>query len=143
CSSDLQLKGKLRASVEDYAAQGLISKKLAIIQLDVPIDLDEKALEVEEPNRGLLEPLFAELEFRTLGRRVFGDDFNTVEVASRGGGGQMDLFAADIVENTAPGVETEEPVVPSRNIHNTPHTYRSVDTPHAAQPPARRLGKFT
>lgn len=138
-----QLKGKLRENVENYAAQGLISKKLATIQLDVPIDLDEKALEVEEPNRELLEPLFAELEFRTLGRRVFGDDFNTVEVASRGGGGQMDLFAANMVENTAPAVEKEEPVVPSRNIHNTPHTYHLVDTPDAQQQLAARLGKLT
>src|SRR5690606_41960883 len=37
---------------------------------------DLKSLLLEEPNKELLEPLFAELEFRTLGKRVFGEGFN-------------------------------------------------------------------
>ncbi|MGN0020191.1 MAG: 5'-3' exonuclease H3TH domain-containing protein, partial [Sphingobacterium hotanense] len=74
-----KLKGKLKENLENFAEQGLISKKLATILLDVPVDLDEKALELEEPNREVLESLFAELEFRTLGKRVFGDDFSIGE----------------------------------------------------------------
>ncbi|MFD1771721.1 DNA polymerase I [Sphingobacterium suaedae] len=122
-----QLKGKLKENVENYATQGLISKKLATILLDVPIDLDEKALELEEPNRALLEPLFAELEFRTLGKRVFGEEFNVVE--ANGGhrsAGQMDLFAVSLEEVTT--VAVTEPIVPSQNIHNTPHQYILLDT---------------
>src|SRR5690606_32152511 len=74
-----KLKGKLKENVENFAEQGLISKKLATILLDVPVDLDEKALALEDPNREVLESLFAELEFRTLGKRVFGDDFSIGE----------------------------------------------------------------
>ncbi len=70
-----ELKGKQRENVEMYAEQGMVSKKLATIILDVPIAFDESSLLLEKPNRELLEPLFAELEFRTLGRRVFGEDF--------------------------------------------------------------------
>jgi len=78
-----ELKGKLKENVEQYAEQGLISKKLAKIILDAPVELDENALHVDEPSRELLEPLFAELEFRTIGRRVFGEEFNITEIETQ------------------------------------------------------------
>jgi DNA polymerase-1 len=65
-----ELKGKQRENVETFAEQGLISKKLATIILDVPIDLNLEVLILEEPDKEVLEPLFAELEFRTLGTPV-------------------------------------------------------------------------
>src|ERR1700749_717084 len=74
-----ELKGKQRENVEQYAEQGLLSKKLATIILDAPVELDEAGLEMCAPSKELLEPLFAELEFRTLGRRVFGDDFRITQ----------------------------------------------------------------
>src|SRR5471030_1797018 len=77
-----ELKGKLRENVEQYAEQGLLSKKLATINLNAPVELDEAGLKICTPSRDLLEPLFAELEFRTLGRRVFGDDFSITEMKS-------------------------------------------------------------
>src|SRR5690606_8351535 len=46
-----ELKGKQRENIENFAEQGLISKKLATILLDVPIEFDEKSLRLEEPNR--------------------------------------------------------------------------------------------
>jgi DNA polymerase-1 len=85
-----ELKGKLRENLESHQAQGLLSKKLATILLDVPVELDEAGLEMCAPSRELLEPLFAELEFRTLGRRVFGDDFSITEM--RASSTQTDLF---------------------------------------------------
>src|SRR5690606_457899 len=85
-----QLKGKQRENLETFAEQGLISKKLATIQLDVPIELDEERLLLGQPDRSVLEPLFAELEFRTLGKRVFGEEFNVL-TAQSSSGAQMDL----------------------------------------------------
>src|ERR1700752_4757954 len=122
-----ELKGKLKENVETYAAQGLLSKKLATIILDVPVELDEAGLEVCAPSKDLLEPLFAELEFRTLGKRVFGDDFSIT--ATRGVGIQTDLFGnpvatgrttltVDIEDIT----ETESEIV-GNNINNVPHEY--------------------
>src|SRR5690606_5608422 len=58
-----KLKGKLKENVINHAEQGLISKKLATILLDVPVELDEEKIKLSEPNREVLEPLFAELEF--------------------------------------------------------------------------------
>ncbi|QNL51315.1 DNA polymerase I [Olivibacter sp. SDN3] len=120
-----QLKGKQRENVETYAEQGLISKKLATIILNVPIDFDAEALTLKEPDRELLESLFAELEFRTLGKRVFGDDFNVLD--SKGGnGGQMDLF-----DSSSDGVETQaikEVAIAGKHLGNTEHTYIFVET---------------
>src|SRR5690606_41664267 len=74
------LKGKMKENVEQFAEQGLISKKLASILLDAPVELDEEALQIKAPSREALEPLLAELEFRTIGRRVFGEEFNVTEM---------------------------------------------------------------
>ena len=128
-----QLKGKMRENVENFAEQGMISKKLATIILNAPVELDEEALLVGEPSRELLEPLFAELEFRTIGRRVFGEDFSVNE-ARANPGVQADLFS-NPAENgnasfsTQKLVEIPEPKVANKNIDNTDHQYFLVDTP--------------
>jgi DNA polymerase I len=125
-----ELKGKLKENVEQFSEQAIVSKKLATIMLNAPVDLDVTALRVDAPNREVLEPLFAELEFRTLGRRVFGDEFSVAESKPAvNGQGQMDLFGSPI---QAPDtmVKPEEPISrsPSKNIHNTPHTYHLADS---------------
>ena len=128
-----ELKGKQRENVETYAEQGLISKKLATIILDVPVEFNEKVLELEEPSRELLEPLFAELEFRTIGKRVFGEGFNKgTAVISQ----QTDLFGNVVSETityteviTPPEQVLELPEVKVLNtIENTPHNYMLADT---------------
>ena len=129
-----ELKGKMRENVENFAEQGLLSKKLATILLDAPVELDEEGLKLCDPSRDLLEPLFAELEFRTLGRRVFGDDFSITEYKPSPGG-QQDLFS-----NPEPGttrtlqvdvsdIAEPEIKVASKNISNVPHEYHLVTTP--------------
>ncbi len=128
-----ELKGKLRENIENFAEQGLISKKLATIMLNAPVDLDVDSLHVDEPNRELLEPLFAELEFRTLGRRVFGDEFSIADVKSNTSGGQMDLFGNQEVQNGSgadQGTETIRADKPAgfKNINNTVHNYQLADS---------------
>ncbi|MFW0714839.1 DNA polymerase I [Pedobacter sp. N23S346] len=125
-----ELKGKQRENVENFAEQGLISKKLATIILDVPVELDEASLELCDPSRDLLEPLFTELEFRTLGRRVFGDEFS-VTTARFGEGTQTDLFGNQTGESIQyTNTIEEEPAekIPAKTIENTEHDYQLVDT---------------
>ncbi|XHR94077.1 DNA polymerase I [Mucilaginibacter sp. UC70_90] len=126
-----ELKGKQRENVEQFKDQGLMSKKLATILLNVPVELDEEGLEVCAPSKELLEPLFAELEFRTLGKRVFGDDFSITEL--KPAGTQIDLFG----NPTATGRTTmtvdvedirEDLIIAAKNINNTPHEYHLADT---------------
>ena len=60
-----KLKGKMRENVINFASQGLMSKRLATIDIDVPIDFDEEKLRIKEPDYQYLTELFEELEFRT------------------------------------------------------------------------------
>ncbi|RVU01227.1 DNA polymerase I [Mucilaginibacter limnophilus] len=127
-----ELKGKLKENVETYAQQGLLSKKLATINLDAPVELDEAGLEICAPSKDLLEPLFAELEFRTLGKRVFGDEYSITEM--RAASVQTDLFGnpvnAGYTSLTVDIQDIKEPETPveAKNINNTPHEYYLADT---------------
>jgi DNA polymerase-1 len=117
-----ELKGKLKENVENFAEQGIISKKLATILLDAPVDLDVTALHVDEPNREVLEALFAELEFRTLGRRVFGDEFQVAEVKSAAAtNGQMDLFGSN--NNTPASLSSYQD---NTNLNDTPLSFKNI-----------------
>jgi len=139
-----ELKGKQRENVENFAEQGLISKKLATILLDVPVELEESQLEIEEPDRTSLEPLFAELEFRTLGKRVFGEEYNVIESATKNPSGQMDLFASSASEPTVTSaIAPTEPLVAGMNVHNTPHEYILVDTEEQQRQLARQLATLS
>jgi len=131
-SNSHELKGKLRENVENFAEQGLISKKLATIMLNAPVDLDVDALHVDEPNRELLEPLFAELEFRTLGKRIFGDEFSIADAKSGPASGQMDLFGNNDLKinvNSGKVAEASPEKLPLsfKNIINTEHNYQLAD----------------
>ncbi len=64
------LKGKMRENVINFAQQGLLSKQLATIDINAPIDFDEDLLIVKEPNYQYLTELCEELEFRTFMTRV-------------------------------------------------------------------------
>lgn len=125
-----ELKGKQRENVENFAEQGLLSKKLATILLDVPVELDEANLELCDPSRDLLEPLFTELEFRTLGRRVFGDEFS-VTTAKFQEGTQTDLFGnqrGEAIQYTNTLEEEPAEKLPAKTIENTAHDYQLIET---------------
>ncbi|PWL32840.1 MAG: DNA polymerase I [Fluviicola sp. XM-24bin1] len=103
-----QLKGKQKENVENFAQQGLMSKSLATIITDVPVELDEQALITEEPDKEKIKEVFTELEFRNLSRRVLGEEIVVTASAPASDGGQMDLFGAQsLVEEQAPA-ETSE-----------------------------------
>ncbi|MCL2289413.1 MAG: DNA polymerase I [Bacteroidetes bacterium] len=61
---------KLRQTLTDYQEQAYMSKMLATIMLDVPIDCDCEKTAVRAPNFDALRSLFHELEFRALGNRI-------------------------------------------------------------------------
>jgi len=125
-----ELKGKQRENVENFAEQGLISKKLATIILNVPVEFDEAKLILEEPSRELLEPLFAELEFRTIGKRVFGEEFSVNDAKS--GTSQQDLFGNSVEVKRKDFSEQPslfDTPIDAKNISNTPHEYFLIDTP--------------
>ena len=93
-----KLQGKVKENVEAFAEQGLFSKKLATIMLDVPVEFEEEKLILEKPDMESLNELFNELEFRTFAKRVFMDlSVQEQRETGRRGDGEMgeggDLFS--------------------------------------------------
>lgn len=68
-----ELKGKQKENVVNFADQGLMSKMLATINTEVPVEFDEDLLTAKEPDVPSLMALFEELEFRTFAKRFLDD----------------------------------------------------------------------
>lgn len=104
------LKGAQKEKVIAFAEQGLLSKKLATIITNVPVSFDEKSLVLDPPNKGLIEDVFKELEFRTLLQKVFNQSAPAVAHQQSA---QGDLFAPSSASGSynGPVDEVELPVV--------------------------------
>ena len=66
-----ELKGKQKERVEEFGEQAILSKRLATIVTDVPIEFDEEKLKYTALNEEVLRPIFEELEFRAIMTRAF------------------------------------------------------------------------
>lgn len=110
------LKGKQKENVEKFSEQGMMSKRLARINTEVPISFDQKAFEIADFDRGKLKDIFKELEFRTLAKSILGEE---------GGGEQATLFKEE-PESTGGSVEAYS--IGKKNLDTVPHDYELVDT---------------
>ena len=68
-----ELKGKMKENVINFEEQGRMSKMLATINTDVPVEFDAEELKLKAPNINELLALFEELEFRTFAKRIVAD----------------------------------------------------------------------
>ena len=128
-----ELKGKQKENVEAFKEQAFLSKRLATIDTNVPIDLVEEELIMEEPNKEEVEKLFAELEFKTLAKRLFGTELE-IPVAegkqiNAAPAAAYDLFnqGSASVDTTAVSNEAETPVSNFAKIDTTEHEYILVN----------------
>ena len=113
-----QLKGKQKENLENFADQALLSKKLATIILDVPIDAEWDNLVLGGRDDEKIKALLTELEFNTLGKRILGKDFAA-------GRGHSHAQAGD---QTGDQANDETPVAVLRTISDTEHHYQAVQT---------------
>lgn len=74
-----ELKGKQQERVQQYAEQARLSKQLVTIQLDVPHTVDLYSLKIVAPDDQKLRTLLSELEFDTIGKRLFGKTFSSAQ----------------------------------------------------------------
>ncbi len=133
------IKGSLGEKVRSGKEMAILSKKLATIITNVPVDFHEEDYRLKEWNKPVLEELFTMLEFKALGRRILGEQFNVFEKSATPAGGQMDLFNTDekitgVEMGTLPPLPSDDTennvgLVADKNISNTPHNYILVDTP--------------
>ena len=113
-----EIKGKLREKVENAVEDIKMSKFLATIRTDVPMQLDLDELKIEEPDETKLRAIFEELEFKTLINKFL----NKGESKPKTDNNQLDLFA----ENTTN--ESDEPKnAKFESIKTTQHEYKLVE----------------
>ena len=116
-----QVKGKLREKVENAIDDIKMSKFLATIRTDVPVELNLENLKVSDPDEAKLSTLFTDLEFKTLANKFL----KKVETVQKPVNGQLDLFGL-----FAP----ESPETPKNssfeNIKSVPHEYKLVENEH-------------
>ncbi|MBR5689797.1 MAG: DNA polymerase I, partial [Prevotella sp.] len=119
-----QIKGKLREKVEQHVDDIRMSKFLATIRTDVPIDLDLDALLLREPDEEKLRALFAELEFKTLADKILKKPTQTTKIVN----GQLDLFG-----NFAPEDTEIQKSADFLTLQTTPHDYQLIDNQEEMQ----------
>lgn len=113
-----QLKGKQKENLETYEEQVRLSRHLATIVLDVPIEFEETALKMDEPDSVALKALFEDLEFRQLTDRLKLNE-NTAGPTPKATQGSLFTFDEPVNQSTiAKKTET---------INTTPHQYYLVE----------------
>jgi DNA polymerase I len=132
-----KIKGAMGEKVKKGKDSAILSKKLATIITNAPVEFHEENFKVKDWDKEKLKEVFAELEFRTLGKRLLGEDFS-VAAAGNGfikqeqpQGVQTDLFGNIIeaapVEKEAESAEAEKTGTAVQfNISNTKHEYKAV-----------------
>ncbi len=140
-----ELKGKMKEKVEANAELGLLSKKLATIMLDVPVEFHEEDFELNTPDIPKIKEIFGELEFRRLTDNLVKTFTPKTEQVSNNSlplgqsgtkkavtpnNGQFDLFATPGSGEFSPpsGEMSEEQKGIYNTIANTSHVYQFVDT---------------
>lgn len=115
-------KKSVKASVIEHAEQGMLSKDLATIKLDVPIEWTMKQLELEHADLEALVPLMHELEFKNAANRILNSKLNPMRTP------QLDLFGQPTGEGSDSGqLAVESGLVGS--IESVEHSYLLLDTP--------------
>ncbi|MEQ1677873.1 MAG: DNA polymerase I, partial [Chitinophagaceae bacterium] len=153
-----KIKGAMGEKVKKGKEMAILSKKLATIITNVPVEFHEEDFKLKEWNKEKLKEIFAELEFRTLGKRLLGEDFS-VATSSKGvvekeipQGVQTDLFG-NIIESTksdagnqkedSESSELSEGGKVDKNINNTPHKYEAIEGDAAIKKLVAELKKHT
>ena len=123
-----ELKGKMKEKVEANKELGLLSKKLARILLDVPVQFDASSYQLSQPDIPAVKELFQELEFRRLSEtfiKVFAPNEAPSQpepTAPAAAPVAFDLFHQ-------PGSGQLENTFEHKTLANTPHHYQCVQTP--------------
>lgn len=113
-----ELKGAVKKNVEAAVEDIRMSKFLATIRTDVPIELDMEKLKVTTPDETGLRKIFSELEFRTLSDKFLNKQAKQEKNASQ----QQDLFGFSTDENT-----NEEKKSPKSQLNSVKHEYQLIE----------------
>ncbi|MEP6616740.1 MAG: DNA polymerase I [Ginsengibacter sp.] len=123
------IKGSLGEKVRAGKESAMMSKKLATIITKVPCEFHDEDFRIKPFNIEALKEIFTDLEFKTLGRRILGEEYSAFVVGNQVV--QTDLFG-NAMEQPLPKpeelakVEEKPGIIAEKNIGNTPHQYTAV-----------------
>jgi DNA polymerase-1 len=124
-----ELKGKQQENVIQFAEQGLVSKRLATILIDLPVPFNEAHLEICEPNADAIRTLFTALEFRNLLKKILGEDLVITAAPTTTNAvvntAQLGLF--DAAELTLP--QANEDGIAYKTLESEKPSYHLIQTP--------------
>lgn len=126
------LKGKQKENLINFKEQAFMSKMLATIIVDAPVDFDAESLVLEDADGDALKEVFSELEFRRLAERYLGEEIKPTNVSTS----QMDLFSAPADDTTE-----EEEETTWKTLENTDHKYKLIQSVDEAKKLADELAK--
>ncbi|MEY4049830.1 MAG: hypothetical protein RL262_664, partial [Bacteroidota bacterium] len=150
-----KITGSMGEKVRAGKKSAIMSKKLATIITNVPVSFHEEDFRLKEKNKSALAEIFNELEFKTLGKRILGEEFsvskqeqtdlfgNTVNVKTKNkkgaGKNNTSLNEEDNLEDSGLNNKVDDesfeelsdedlPVelVVNKNSANTPHSYKAI-----------------
>ena len=134
-----QIKGKLKEKIEQNKDKGILSKKLATIILDVPVEYDFKNFQLGEPDSDKIKELFDELEFLRMKEnffKIFSKKDIELEVASKKEEIQYDLF-------NSPGEINIDLSNKFTDFANSNHFYQHIETKLSSKLLFEKLDKQT
>ena len=117
-------KGKLKESLEKFRDQALLSKRLATIDINVPLPFEPEVLRIGPRDEPTLRALLAEFEFNAIGRRLFGDSFKAGRGGASGGSDSVpthsEVAAADPAAESSRRASATEPAAGSAAATSAP-----------------------
>jgi len=123
------IKGSLGEKIRNGKDLAIMSKKLATIIIDVPVEFHEERFALKEWNKEALTQIFSELEFKTVAKRILGEEIQVAgDKTAPGPTGQMDLFGNAVAAPVSENTDVPAPIVADKTISNTPHDYKLVIT---------------
>lgn len=137
-----EIKGKLGERLLEHQEQGRLSKKLATILIDAPVDIDHTALHLDPPDKDKVLEVFSELEFRNLLKSVLGEEAQAnAPVAApkrraKGNDDQMDMFSGGDAADTGDAAPMSTSLA---TLETTEHSYRIAATPEEQEALAKEL----
>lgn len=121
-----ELKGKQKERVEEFKEQAILSKELATINLEVPIQFNADTYIIDPINKEELSKLFKELEFRSLAKQILGEGQESAAPAAAGTQGTL-FGDSPAISEKPKWKPIPEHSVAEKNIENTAHNYHLVD----------------
>ena len=143
------IKGALGEKIRAGKEMAILSKKLATIITDVPCKFHEEDFRIKDYNIEALKDIFTELEFKTLGKRILGDEYTVftmektvIQTDLFGNSTEIQVTKTETIQVKAKEEKAQEEMpglIAEKNISNTEHNYYLIEGEEEIQDLVKRL----